>query len=125
MDHIDILKDIKDILIRNKDTERMLKIVVDWAGVTVYLDYDPDKDFEEKCVIPIQYDTLDGFSYIPDREYREKFHPNDFGMGYKDIILIKEIMEYLESYKEEIDNLCAEYDCENREVVNEESEVNS
>ena len=52
---MDILKDIRDILIRNKDTEHMLKIVVDWSGVIVYLDYDPEKDFEEKCIIPIQY----------------------------------------------------------------------
>ena len=43
---MDILKDIRDILVRNKDKERMLKIVVDWSGITVYLDYDPEKDFE-------------------------------------------------------------------------------
>ena len=114
---MDILKDIRDILVRNKDKERMLKIVVDWSGVTVYLDYDPEKDFEEKCVLPIRYDTLDGFAYIPDDEYREKFHPNDFGIEYEDIVLIKEIMEYLESNKEEINDLCVGYDWEDRKIM--------
>ena len=114
---MDILKDIRDILVRNKDKERMLKIVVDWSGVTIYLDYDPEKDFEEKCVLPIRYDTLDGFAYIPDDEYREKFHPNDFGIEYEDIVLIKEIMEYLESHKEEINDLCVGYDWEDRKIM--------
>ena len=118
---MDILKDIRDILIRNKDVEHMLKIVVDWSGVTVYLDYDPEKDFEEKIIIPIRYDTLDEFAYIPDSEYREKFNPNDYGIEYKEIVLIKEIMEYLESHKEEINDLCVGYDWEDREIINEES----
>ena len=74
-------------------------------------------DFEEKCVLPIRYDTLDGFAYIPDSEYREKFHPNDFGIEYEDIVLIKEIMEYLESHKEEINDLCVGYDWEDRKIM--------
>ena len=118
---MDILKDIRDILVRNKDVEHMLQIVVDWSGVTVYLDYDPEKDFEEKCVLPIRYDALDEFAYMPDSEYREKFHPNDYGIEYKEIVLIKEIMEYLESRKEEINDLCVEYDREDRKIMNEES----
>lgn len=122
---MDILKDIRDILIRNRDKEHMLKIVVDWSGVTVYLDYDPEKDFEEKCVIPIRYDTLDGLTYIPDSEYREKIQPNDYGIEYKEIILIKEIMEYLESNSKEINDLCVGFDWEDREVINEESENDS
>ena len=119
---MDILKGIRDILIRNKDTEHMLKIVVDWSGVTIYLDYDPEKDFEENCVIPIQYDVTDDFAYIPDSEYREKYHPNDYGIEYKEIVLIKEIMEYLESHSKEINDLCVGYDWEDRKIMNEESE---
>lgn len=122
---MDILKDIRDILIRNKDIEHMLQIIVDWSGVTVYLDYDPEKDFEEKCVIPIRYDTAYGFAYIPDDEYKEKFNPNEFGIEYKEIVLIKEIMEYLGFHKEEINDLCVGYDWEDREVINEESENDS
>lgn len=116
---MNLLKDIRDILIKNKDTERMLKIVVDWSGITVYLDYDPRKDFEGQCVLPIHYDTSDGFSYIPDDEYREKFHPSDYGIEYEDVVLIKEIMEYLESHSKEIDDLCYGYDWEDREIINE------
>ena len=119
---MDILKDIKDILIKNKDTEHMLKIVVDWSGVTVYLDYDPEKDFAEKCVIPIQYDVTDEFAYIPDSEYREKYHPNDYGIEFKEIVLIKEIMEYLESHSKEINDLCIGYDWEDRKIMKEKSE---
>ena len=122
---MDVLKDIRDILIKNKDAEHMLKIVVDWSGVIVYLDYDPEKDFEEKCIIPIRYDTLDEFAYIPDSEYREKFHPNDYGIEYKEIVLIKEIMEYLESHREEINHLCVGYDWEDRKIINEESKENN
>ena len=62
------------------------------------------------------------FAYIPDSEYREKFNPNDYGIEYKEIILIKEIMEYLESHKEEINDLCVGYDWEDRKIINEESE---
>lgn len=99
----------------------MLKIVVDWSGVIVYLDYDPDKYFEEKVVIPIQYDTIDGFTYIPDSEYREKFQPNDYGIEYKEIVSLKEIMEYLESHSKEINDLCVGYDWEDRKVINEDN----
>lgn len=119
---MDILKDIRDILIKNKDIEHTLKIVVDWSGISVYLDYDPEKDFEEKCVIPIQYSILDNFAYIPDSEYREKFNPNDFGIEYKEIVLIKEIMEYLESHSKEIDDLCVGYDWEDRNIVKDDNE---
>lgn len=41
---MNILQDIKDILIRNKDKDHHLKIEISWDGITVYLEYDPDKD---------------------------------------------------------------------------------
>ena len=41
---------------------------------------------------------------------------------YKEIVLIKEIMEYLESHSKEINDLCVEYDWEDRKIINEESE---
>ena len=100
----------------------MLKIEVDWSGVSVYLDYDPNKDFEENCVIPIHFSVFEGFAYIPDHEHKEKFRPTDFGMDYPEIVLIKEIMEYLENHKDEIDDLCVGYDWEDRKIMDEESE---
>lgn len=107
---MNVLQDIKDILVKNKDKEHHLKVDVSWEGVTVYLEYDPDKEFEEKCIIPIRYDTLEEFAYIPNDEYRDKYNPNDYGIYLKEVILIKEIMEYLEAYSIEINELCAGYD---------------
>ena len=33
------------------DSEHFLKMEVSWDGITVYLDYDPDLQFAENCVI--------------------------------------------------------------------------
>ena len=107
---MNILHDIKEILIRNKDKEHYLKIECSLDGVTVYLEYDPDKNFDEKCIIPIHYDTLESFVYIPNEEFKDKYNPNDYGIDLTEIILIKEIMEYLESHSTEINELCNGYD---------------
>lgn len=109
---MNLLEDIKAIV--KNDKEHNVKVEVDCMGVKVYLDYDPDKNFEEKCVIPIEFDTLMEFAFIHDSEYREKFNPNDYGIELNEIVLIKEIMEYLESHKKEICELCNGFDWENR-----------
>lgn len=116
---MNILEDIKEILIRNKDKEHFLTINVSWDGVTVYLEYNPDKNFEGKCIIPIRYDTVDNFVYIPDDEYKEKFNPNEGGLELQEIVLIKEIMEYLSSHSADINKLCSGYDWEDREIEKE------
>lgn len=120
---MDILKDIKEILIRNKDKEHFLTINVSWDGVTAYLEYDPEKNFEEKCIIPIKYETASDSVYIPDDEYKEKFNPNEGGLELQEIVLIKEIMEYLASHSDEINKLCCGYDWEDREVDNGEEPI--
>ena len=101
---MDLLKDIKEII--KNDKEHNVKIEVDNLGVKVYLDYDPSNDYEEKTLIPIEYTTLEEFAYIPDNEYREKFNVNDYGIDLHEITLIKEIMEYLEAHRQEINELC-------------------
>lgn len=106
---MDILNDIKEII--KDDIEHHIKIEVDYMEVTVYLDYDPHMDFNEDTVIPIHYTALEEFAYIPDDKYREMYKPNDFGMDLNEITLIKNIMGYLESHKEEIGELCSGYDC--------------
>ena len=58
---MNLLNDIKKFL--KDDEEHNLKVVVDWDGVTVYLDYDPALDFEKNCVIPICYTAIEGFCY--------------------------------------------------------------
>ena len=115
---MDILKDIKNIL-RN-DKEHFLKVTVDWTGVHIYLEYDPQKSFNEDFIIPIYYNVLDEFAYIPDSEYRELIKESDYGIVLDQIKTIKAIMNYLESHKEEIAELCNEYDFEYRKNGKEE-----
>ena len=118
---MDLLKDIKEIV--KNDKEHNVKIEVDNLGVKVYLDYDPSNDYEEKTLIPIEYTTLEEFACIPDNEYREKFNVNDYGIDLHEITLIKEIMEYLEAHRQEINELCSGYAWEYRkgEETNEET----
>lgn len=111
---INLLKDIKKFL--KDDTEHYLKVEVDSMGVTVYLDYDPDSGFEEDCVIPIYYDNIENFCYIPHDKYCEMFRPADFGMDFTEIKIIKDIMQYLENHKQEINELCDGYSFKDREV---------
>lgn len=109
---MDLLKDIKNIL--KDDKEHNLKIEVDSYSIKVYLQFDPELLFSENIVIPIEYTTIEEFAYIPDDEYRKKFNVNDYGLDLCEITLIKEIMEYLESHKEEIAKLCSGYCWEDR-----------
>lgn len=118
---MDILQDIKNIV--KNDKEHMVKVEVAWDGVTVYLDYDPSKEFHEDCVIPIHYCVIDGFSYIPDDRFRELYKPCDYGIDLNEITLIKEIMEYFESHKKEIAELCDSYDLEWRSTELEKNKV--
>lgn len=113
---MDLFKDIGNLMKNN--TEHNLKIEVSWDGVRVYLDYDPDKEFKENCIIPIYYSVLEDICYIPDSEYRDKFEPCDTGITYEEIILIKDIMDYLVSNEEEIHKLCEMYDLEFRQEQN-------
>ena len=104
---MNLLQDIKDIL--KDDKEHNLKIEVSQFGVKILLDYDPGNDYEEKIILPIEYTTLEEFAYIPDDEYRKMYNANDYGIDLPEIILAKNIMEYLESHKEEIHDLCSGY----------------
>ena len=99
---MDILQDIKNIV--KNDKEHMVKVEVAWDGVTVYLDYDPSKEFHEDYVIPIHYCTVDEFAYIPDDKFKESYKPCDYGMDLNEITLMKEIMEL----EKELDGALAE-----------------
>ena len=118
---MDILQDIKNIV--KNDKEHMVKVEVAWDGVTVYLDYDPSKEFHEDYVIPIHYCTVDEFAYIPDDKFKELYKPCDYGMDLNEITLIKEIMEYLESHRTEIAELCNGYDLEFRKDELEKNKI--
>lgn len=120
---MDILRDIKNIV--KNDDEHHLKIEVSWDGVNVYLDYDPAKEFKEDCIIPIHYCTIEEFAYIPDDEFKDKFRPGCYGITIDEIVLIKNIMEYLESHKEEIAELCCGYSWEDRKDKKEKEDENN
>ena len=118
---MDILQDIKNIV--KNDKEHMVKVEVAWDGVTVYLDYDPSKEFHEDYVIPIHYCTVDEFAYIPDDRFKELYKPCDYGMDLNEITLMKEIMKYLESHRTEIAELCHGYDWEFRKDELEKNKI--
>lgn len=101
---LNLVNDIKKIV--KNDREHNVKIEIDNMGVRVYLDYDPENIYEEKSIIPIEYTTLEQFAFIPDDEYRKRFNVGDYGIELNEIILIKNIMEYLEKHKDKINALC-------------------
>src|SRR5574344_556905 len=109
---MDLFRDIVEIL--KNDKEHHLKIVVDSYEVSIFLEYDPSQEYSDKVVIPITYTTLEEFAYIPDDKYREMFNADDFGIDKTEIKIIYDIMDYLESHKKEINEICELYNWENR-----------
>lgn len=109
---MDLLNDIKEILKDN--TEHRLKIEVDEGGVTVYLDFDPFKEYQNDMVTPVHYDTLDRFCYIPKDKFSETYKANDYGITAVEIDLVQKIMAYLEEHADEIDEICYGYSIEGR-----------
>lgn len=109
---MDLLKDIAEIM--KDDTEHGLEVKVNSSGVVVYLDYDPERISDERCIIPIAYDPIDEITYVHHEELMKIFKPLDHGISYDEIKLIKKIMKYLERHKEEINELCNLYDLSGR-----------
>ena len=104
---MNLLEDIKEIV--KYDKEHHVRVEVDDLEVKVLLRYDPANDYNEDIIIPIIYTTVEKFAYIPDCDYREMFNVRDYGITLDEIILIKNIMEYLEDNKKEIAELCNGY----------------
>ena len=104
---MNLLFDLKEILYDNKDNEHELRVTEDTFGVLVELIYDPSEyDYEENTVLPIVYDALVGFAYIPDDEYRKKYNVNDYGVDKHEIKMVYDIMSYLEKNGKEICEYC-------------------
>ena len=108
---MNLLEDIANILIKHKDKEHHIKVEVDDFEVRVYLEYDPSpEDYEDgHDTIPITYDVLEGFAFIPDDKYREMFKPNDYGIDNHEIKIINDIMEYLVGHGSEVEKLCNKF----------------
>ena len=111
---MNILRDIVDILKKNEDDSHILEIKIASDGITIYLDYDPFREFEQKYIIPIKYNIIEDVVSIYDKEYKEKYQDDDYGIDYNEIIIIKDIMDYLDKHREEITDICKLYDFKNR-----------
>ena len=117
MININLIEGLLNII--KDDTRHIVKICFDTLGVTVYLDDDPDREYEEKYVIPVRYDSLYESAYIPHDEYLECMSKDvDGGIDKEEIDLIQKIMEYLENNKKEIDHYCDLLNPETRKKYN-------
>lgn len=114
MKNIDILRDIANIV--KDDRDHNVEVKVNPDGLTIYLEYDPERNCREQCVIPVQFDIFDEVTCIPQDELIEKFRVNEGGIDLDEIELIREIMRYLEANKDEIKQLCALYDLADRHI---------
>lgn len=111
---MNLITDIKNILVKHKDKEHHLQIVVDDLEIKVYLIYDPELEYQEDTIIPVVYDFTTGIVHISDSEYREKFKPGDYGMDLHEISIIKDIMEYLKKNNEELRKMVKGFNYEYR-----------
>lgn len=117
MININLIEGLLDII--KDDTRHIIKICFDTLGVTVYLDDGPNREYEEKYVIPVRYDFLYESAYIPHDEYIKCMSEDiDGGIDKEEIDLIQKIMEYLENNKKEIDHYCNLLDPETRKKNN-------
>ena len=116
MSSINIVEDVLNMF--KDDRNYNIKIEISWYGVTIYLDFDPSKNFDEKMIIPIYYNTLEEWSCIPITKLKKMYMPfeNDefVGISFDDIKIIYQIMEYFENHKKEINELCQRFDLEFR-----------
>lgn len=112
---MDILCDIAKIV--KDDTEHDVTVSVDAFGVTVELELEPYES--GSIILPIRYEALDEFSFIPDKEYREKYNANEYGIDLNEIKIVHEIMEYFESHKKEINALCDKFSLISRKELKE------
>lgn len=109
---MDILKDIAELI--RDDQEHNVEVRIDSLGLTVYLEYDPDRNFEQNCVIPIHYDAMYESACVPQSELIEKFRPNEGGIELNEIILIERILRYMNENAANISELCLMYDLADR-----------
>lgn len=117
MVNINLIEGLLDII--KDDKRHYVKISLDTLGITIYLDDDPDGEYEEKYVIPVRYDSLFEGCYIPHDEYLKCMSNDaDCGIDKEEIDLIQKIMAYLENNKIEINHYCEILNPETRKQNN-------
>lgn len=111
---LDIFEEIKEIM--KEDKEHNIRFDLDLSGLTVYLEYATDEYWDLSFIIPIKYDVLEECIHIPYQEFVEKYNEGaEIGITYEEIILIHRIMDWMNSHKNTINEICLWTDCENRE----------
>ncbi len=97
-----LLKELLNIVA--DDRLHSLKIIIEPFSVKVVLDCDTEQLLNSpKQEIPIMYEPLGKFAYIPNEEFKENFNPEEYGIDSDEIVLINKIMQCLESHGEEIE----------------------
>ena len=112
---MNLLFDLKEILYDNKDLEHEMSVTVTPNGVRVELIYPSATYSEEDTILPIVYDNAVEFAYIPDKDYREKYIVNDYGIYKLETKLAFDIMSYLEAHGAEICEMCDMFGLYDRE----------
>lgn len=110
---MNLLFDLKEILLQDDDHEHDLRVSADPYEVRVELIWSEEDD--EKVVLPIVYDACLEFTYIPDKEYRAKYNIDTFGIDKLEVKLAFDIMSYLELHGAEITQMC----CSGRRPIKE------
>ena len=101
---MNILQDLRNILIKNDDHEHAFRVTVDPHQISVELIWSEDDD--ENVILPIVYEYCVEFAYIPDKEYRSKYNVSDFGIDKLEVKLALDIINYLELHGTEIIETC-------------------
>ena len=108
---IDLVRDLKDILIKLDDKEHDLQIIVDGYAIYVKLIYRYDDIMvDKKTILSVCLDISMGIVYIPDDMYRKEYLVDEYGIDAHEIRLCEAIMEYLENNVREIEILTKEMD---------------
>lgn len=102
---INVVEDIVKIM--KYDKSHNFKVVIEPNGITVSLS---EGNLDEVFDIPIKYDCSDGI-YIDNEKQKGV-------IGICDINIVKDIMEYLEKYMNELDELCTQCDWSGRQEEN-------
>ena len=108
-----ILEELKEIM--KDDNEHNVELNLDFTGLTVYLDLATEDNCTEMYMIPIKYDVLEDCIHIPYREFVEKYDESaDIGTTYEEVKLIQKIMNWMNTHKSIISEICLWTDCERR-----------
>lgn len=102
---MDLVKDIGEFVKDDRFHSVSLKISV--SGVTINLKCTSSYETESEEIIPIYYDAINEITYIPNDVMVNTFKPKEYGLDLNDIGLIHSIMDYLETRKSELANLCS------------------